>query len=517
MPILPKIYTATADENGNAVLHIDDPGLYQVNASIDDGINTTISDTVFVDIQDNRTTQSISLTFARLVISTIEGALIEATNGTDSFSYTATANTKTVFVNLGTWTISGKLDDTEFFSRTVDITAYQDYAVTIKIPTIYTYRVKKNNSAPTTRVTYLDNAVGKKKASISISTGEFSYGGWADAWFITGNRPVALKYDGTEDYELNHTDFTKKLDGTASDVTNSNYGGNFMAAIPTCWVKRWEDNTYRYVSIADIQVDSDYHADAHTNANGTVKEYAYAPMFKGVYLSNKCRSLKNMTPSRSQTSSTEKTYCEANGPGWSMWYWSLHELISDLCTLISGSTNSQVAFGYGYTYRSSSSPRTTGDTGNAQFYGRIDYYYHVTVSFIEDFWGNRWDRCLGLNVSASGYMYKMTPPYSLDGDSSYTTLPIATYPIPTSGGYQTQQYFGEFGILPKTCGGTNTTYECDFSYFDLSGSKLACFGGYWGSEMSAGSRFIALDQSSSVSASESWCHLATSIKLIDTL
>lgn len=131
MPNFPKIYTATADENGNAVLHIDDPGLYQVNASIDDGINTAITDTVFVDIQENRTTQSISLQFATISINTIQGNVITATNGTDSFTFTAESDDPTVVhVNLGNWTLSTTIEG-ETISTTISVNSYQAYYVSL--------------------------------------------------------------------------------------------------------------------------------------------------------------------------------------------------------------------------------------------------------------------------------------------------------------------------------------------------------------------------------------------------
>ena len=131
MPILPKIYTATADENGNAVLHIDDPGLYQVNASIDDGINTAISDTVFVYVSENRTTQAISLPFATISIRTDQGNVVTATDGTDSFTFTAASDDPTVVhVNLGDWTVSTTIEG-ETKSKTISVQAYQAYSVSL--------------------------------------------------------------------------------------------------------------------------------------------------------------------------------------------------------------------------------------------------------------------------------------------------------------------------------------------------------------------------------------------------
>lgn len=40
--------------------------------------------------------------------------------------------------------------------------------------------------------------------------------------------PVMMKYNGTVDYELDPNDYTKKKDGTPSDINNNKYNGNVM-------------------------------------------------------------------------------------------------------------------------------------------------------------------------------------------------------------------------------------------------------------------------------------------------
>lgn len=375
---------------------------------------------------------------------------------------------------------------------------------------LYGYRVDRNDSNPETRVSYMYDAVGMTPARMNFTTGTFDYGSWANAWFITENKPVALLYSGTIDYELDPDDYTKKADGTASDVSDSSYQGNFMASMPTVYVKRWSDDSYDYYAFSNKQITPDFYADAHDAGDGTINPYIYLPMFKGTIVDGKMRSIAGVTPQGDTSGSDEKTAAEACGSGWQIWDWSKHELISDLLTLISRSTNSQAAFGQGdtNTYVNEASQNygklNTGQHkvdgvwklyGSSQFYGESNDKHHVRVFHIEDFWGNRNDRCLGLNLVNMEYKYKMVRPYALDSDSSYVSSGLTA---PASG-WQKTQYAGEFGTLPKTVGGSQTTYVCDY-FWSTSGTRLALFGGYCYHGARCGSRYLDLNTAASYAA-----------------
>ena len=66
--------------------------------------------------------------------------------------------------------------------------------------TLYGFRINKNDSNPSTRVEYLYDNANFAPAAMNFTEGEFDYGDWANAWFITGNKPVALRYNGDIDY-----------------------------------------------------------------------------------------------------------------------------------------------------------------------------------------------------------------------------------------------------------------------------------------------------------------------------
>ena len=369
---------------------------------------------------------------------------------------------------------------------------------------LYGYRIDKQDTNPDTRVTYLYDAAGMTPAYMDFSGGSFNYGSWADIWFVKNNRPVALRYDGTVDYELSHTDFTKKIDGeTASDVSDSTYGGNFMSEIPLVYVKRWEDTRYNYVVFSETKPNDDYLAQAHTNANGTVNPYIYLPMFKGsIDANNKLRSLMGTIPNGNTTAANEVLYVENCGNGWQLWDKAKIDLIMDLIVLITKSTNCRGKIGNGdcQTYNTSDTRKDSknnaangkmmsgyevGDTTrstNAQFYGSegtdsTNYGKHHMIAFyIEDLWANRWDRCLGFNLVDNVYKVKMTPPYTLDSDSTYQTLSIT--PPSATEGWLKNVSSGVYGDVPTEVGASNVSGFANYFYKNASGARLSLFGGY---------------------------------------
>ena len=181
------------------------------------------------------------------------------------------------------------------------------------------------------------------------------------------------KNDGTIDYELCHTDYSKKIDGvTASDVSNAAYAGNAMATIPLIWVKRYTEDNKQYHLFCDTQLDDDFTAGAFTRADGSIEPYTFYPMFAGSLISNKLRSIAGQGQMNSQTGTNEITYAKNNGALWNTGYFSIVQLRWELETLFTGSTNKQDACGYGnYTggTQASNLSRTGTLLTGGRFYG----------------------------------------------------------------------------------------------------------------------------------------------------
>lgn len=359
----------------------------------------------------------------------------------------------------------------------------------------YGFKRAKNNSSPSDRITYLYDAVGKTPGAMNFTSGVFSYGGWEN--FIEQiARPVMLKNDGTVDYELCHTDQTKKIDGvTASDVANTGYAGNAMVEFNDefKWVHRSQDANYEYVIFCNVQFDDTYECYAHKNANGEAQAAFYWGMFKGTNVGNKLRSIGTGAVMVSQTRNTEVAYATANGDGYNTIYKSGWDYICDLLTLIGKSDNTQAVYGKG---RSKSSNTTAIGVGSLKTFGAFKGYTDETsdvkVLWIEGFWGNVWEGMQGLILDgANGIKTKMTPPYNFTG-SGYDATGVV--PNGTSGGFvNVNNTTKANGYVPVTASGSETTYMCDGLWFNNSQVDYALVGGSWIYAGRCGSRCVTLD------------------------
>ena len=374
-------------------------------------------------------------------------------------------------------------------------------------PKRYGFRVKISESDPSARVEYLYDAVGMTPAAMDYNADAFNYGSWADLWFIRDNHVCMVKSDGTEDYRLDPNDYTKKArDGSASDVSNTAYDGNVMSAIPLVWVKRYQEDGYQYVIFCESQYDEGYKAYAHTRPDGTIASFAYHAAFKGSLVSSKLRSIAGVYPQSSTTAPNELSYAQANGNKWTIKTWALHELITDLLILISKSTNVRASFGQGnisgydstsatYGFKECGSLKTRG-----QFYGTSGTTDQVKVFHIEGFWGDRWDRLVGLLYINGVFKAKMTPEgsgYNFTGDG-YTAIGTGITGAASGSGWQRATEETEYGNLPVApLSGSDATFECVYVWYNNAILAVAVVGGYCNDGSGCGARCLIVDNAAS--------------------
>ena len=352
----------------------------------------------------------------------------------------------------------------------------------------YGIKIDKNNSNPNTRMTYTYDAVGMEPAKMNYSSGVFDYGDWENVWFIKKNKPVMLKNDGTEDYELNPNDYSKKADGSSSDYNNINYAGNVMARIPLVYVSMTQDSAYEYITVSNIKYDDTYKAIAHTKSDGTVVDNIYLACFKGNVSSSKARSISGRIDKDAYTISQWTDYATANGSGWNIGTWGQRMLINSLLWIIGKSDDTQTTFGRGNASSYSDSTSTGGGnssyyymipTGNlynkGQFFGYSDNYHQVKIFHIEGWWGDRYNFIHGIMSANGAVKVSLIGPYNYTG-SGYTTV---SGPIIGSYGYGSTTMTNEYGRFTTAVGGSESTYTCDYQYYySNSDTRFAGVGGY---------------------------------------
>ena len=365
---------------------------------------------------------------------------------------------------------------------------------------VYTYHVNPNESDPEDAVTYLDDATGLTPAKMGASS--FSYGSWANAWFLP--KPCMLKSDGTVAYYLNPNDYSKKTDGTASDIADSAFDGNVMLEFPKIWVKRVNDgNGARTVSIAPVNVDGTYKCWSNINADNQEVDHFYLPAYNGTIHSSKMRSLSgvtlNATYAPNYNRSQEVTAAAANNPsGKNMWYtetWADMCLVYDLLYLMGKSLDVQRTFGQGLSTGGETAMRayvTGAHNDKGLFYGdTIGTSTAVKVLGMENLWGCRWHEVAGLINDNGTLKVKMT--YGVaDGSTTvgYNTTGAgylnygSTYG--TDGFVKKMQADNTMGYKIIETAGTDATYYCDYYYVNNSQSNYALLGGRSGIGSSCG-------------------------------
>jgi hypothetical protein len=376
--------------------------------------------------------------------------------------------------------------DSGLYNRAAGLRIWNnDYAVknrakvTPKAYILYGYKKAKNDSAPGARVEALEMSVGLTPAKMDFTAGEFNYGGYANAFFMP--KPYMVKSSGQLDYELDHSDQAKKLDGTASDISNTAYDGNAMSIFPTVWQYKYEDDNYEYRYFCNIQLNENYKADMWTREDGTVEEWQGIGMFEGSYINSKMRSLAGQTVGVSQTAQTELNYAAANGEHYTTNAWCEWDTICGLLVLMSLNTNAQEVYGYGRGGASAAS--ATGELKNkGMFFGYSQSQSTtnaVKVFYLENWWGNVWNRIQGCIAINRSIRIKMTKPYNLTGTDFINTGLTLTG---TSGGYINKtKTDNSYGTVPYEASGSETTYECDGLWYNTSaGTYVALVGGSWG-------------------------------------
>ena len=370
---------------------------------------------------------------------------------------------------------------------------------------LYTFRVNKNDNAPVSKVEYLGDTAALTPASMNHSTMKFSYGSFDEAFFVKNNYPVMLKFNGTEDYKLDPNDYTKKLDGTASDVANIQYGGNAMSAIPTIWVKKWTENGYDYFNVCDTQIDSTYKAVRHTNKNGKVLDYVYEPIFRGSLDSNnRLRSISGQTVMASKTAENEIAYAVANGTGWFTPDKSWIDLRNILFMLMFKTTQGE---DLGYGNCSSSAVLATGTLNDkGGFYGYGDQTHQVKFMHQEAPWGDQWLRIAGWVVYNNKQYTKLTNgDYPQTGLTTWSTFSgkfteAGAVPSEASGNFISDITFdADKGDIPRALSGSETTGFCDkFWYGTTSGTVYYAFvGGSYGDDRDDGPFYCNLNNDAS--------------------
>ena len=349
---------------------------------------------------------------------------------------------------------------------------------------------------PTTRVEYLGANKDFTPVSMNMSTHAMNYGSWADWGWLKANVPVMCNWEGEIAYFLDPNDYTKKTDGTKSDVSNVNYTGDAMAIIKKIYKKEYKVGDDRYVYFCERKADDDFHAVGFEVA-GKEREYMLIPMFYGSIDGNgRMRSIAGQwscltaSGAASDNSSgtaigTAEQYAAIQKASKNALFFggSLTNTLADICILLSKSTDSQGSFGSGmcstYVEDKAKHYGTQINTviPGGQFYGSNDgksfnKIFHSCVMGSYMLW-QRDPYMLLINGRikvSTDYTYDLT-------GNKYVDTGVDFKPGDTSCHYYpTYKVAREFGVVP--CADmkdttTSATGYCDGTWANTEGERVS--------------------------------------------
>lgn len=403
----------------------------------------------------------------------------------------------------------------------VNPSSLNDVPVSCRAATLYGFIIDQKESDPDSMITYIEDNEDLTPAHMDYENDRFDYGDWKDAWFIKGLKPCMLNYDGTVAYELDPDDYTKKKDGTPSDVANADFPGNAMVGIPKVYwkiVDNGDDTANIY--ICDTKLDGGFVCWSHIDNNGNEIDHCYMPSYYGSLVNDRLRSISGKqalvgTTDREQ----EIDYAKGNNlPDDIIWYTEVYSdrvLINLLLILIGRSTDTQNVFGAG----NNDSSASTSDRGikksgtmdkKGLFWGSQDDISGVKVFGMEHWWGNAWRAVAGYVNAGGTQKVKMTygqsdgsatDGYNLDG-SGYIVIPDHALSIHVMGSYLKKVAFTEYGMIPMGVNGSSKTYFCDALWADADKISYVLYGGTTSNKDMVGAFITELENGTAAY----WCY-----------
>lgn len=360
----------------------------------------------------------------------------------------------------------------------------------------YSFHLNKE----TAEITYPAGSANENFAPAKMTANGFDAGDWGGTFIMTQCRPCMQKSDLTVDYYLDPSDYTKKLDGTPSDIADPDYDGNAMVEFPKIYYyfepddETSESGTFYF---ANYKVDNNYECWCNYDANNNEIEHFYMSIYNGTILNGKLRSLSgyaltNANGAGNTTATEEQAAARANNPTdkdeWFTWLISDYGLLTLMATLIGKSVDCQSTFGRGVDSGSQATKEAyiTGSLNDkGLFWGSTSTGTQGVKLFgIENPYALVWSRVAGLVGASTGYKYKLThgtkdgstaESFNLTG-AGYIDLPTTK---PATGWVVTMLFQPNGFWIPHTTGSRNL-----FKDYYYNGNGYALVGGsaYYGAQ-----------------------------------
>lgn len=471
-----ETYTGTVDSSKTATVSVL-------------GINTTytlsaaLSGTTYtteVTTKAYYTALSVNLEKFRstITVTVDSGSTVTATLGSTVLTRTSTGTAVFTVGTAGTWEIKATKGD-QTTEGTVSITASgQSKSLTLSYANVFGVCWDTSNSSTAlTRLTPSTDPYGLVTKSVTtepvpaVGTG-------------AGSSPFDsfMPWSGMKECNLNNAGAVTAWKGDSGFSRSNNFT---MVFIPEFYVAAKRNGTKQYFYVSDKPKTG---MTKHPGSGKYVGRYTIPGSKSGV------------TSTVNITRTTACSNAKKNGDKWHLYDFATYCAIIFLYVVEFADWNCQKKIDPGIT---NVSMHSNGDTDNMKYHtGRTndwagDAQNPVQYRWIENLWGNVYQWVDGFNANGTAAYYCTDPSkYADDTATGYTNIGT----LPASGWIKDLTVTDNGLLIPKTSGGSETTYVPDYAYSDPDW-RVLCVGGDWNEGTYAG--LLSFNASTSSSGSYS--------------
>lgn len=452
--------------------------LYTVSAAVG---GTTY--TAEITTLDYFTALSLALTqFQATIIVTVDsGSTVTAVCGTTTLTKASTGTAIFTVGKAGTWTITATKDGNTA-TGTVEITASgQSKSLILDYAAVFGVCWDTSNSSTAlTRLTKTSDPYGFVTKNVTtepvpaVGTG-------------AGSSPFDsfMPWSGMKECTLN---YKKEITAWKGDSGYKRTDGEVMVVIPEFYVATKQNGEKKYFYVSDKP------------KTGFVK-HPGSGRYVGKYHMVGGHSKSGQFPTVNITRSYSKDYAHNAGLAFKILDFATYCAIIWLYIVEFADWDCQSKIGGGIVYSDLSSCGATGLTDSMVYHtgkaalGPKDY--SVQYRWIENLWGNVSQWVDGFNANGTTAYYCLDPSqYADDTTTGYTQIGT----LPASGWIKDLTVTDNGLLIPKTVGGSETTFIPDYAY-SASGWHVLYVGGYWSSGSYAGLLRFSANYTSSYSDS----------------
>lgn len=482
-----KEYTQTTNAEGKAVIKVGKSGTYTIVAKNADG---ELTDTQEVVADTDKGTYIAEVSYWRATLNVtvtdkgvgVAGAKVTAASADKTYGPVATDAEGKVTIKIGkagTYTVKAvNTEGEETNPKPVEITtAGETYMVTCTYTRTWAFLQNFADTNPDTTISYPEGYENSDFAKMHTNegTGTVTAGDWGDFLVDTlKNLPYMVREDGVADYQLDPNDYTKKLDGTASDYNNLNYNGGAFAWINKIYMKETYTGDTRLVEFADGALEG-FTAVGFTDGENELEGY-WIPMG---YMDASGRVLiAGTTPVASKTCDQEWAIIQGKGSRSRFLGGPILNVLRDLEYMLFKSTDIQAHAGHGRCNAGSQAVVANAVVPNGAvpgWYGTSDqktmnkYFHSQLLGSYQQLTRDPYTLLIGGKLYAcDDYSYNLNATGKTDTGITWPTDSTWQYPSHI-------QYLGDgLGSFPKHENtGSSATGLCDGVYGNASGTRVA--------------------------------------------